>query len=244
MKFLKNLLGASNDDALIYDTGVEMGQITPRWPIIRCRGDQAHQIIAKEAQNRDHTPIVLGSMRAVEMMYDGTPRDLSEIETRAAKFSFDAYMTQARFEWAQTDRPKRGPFDPVLSQSDAITLALWDVARQEPYQTVHIGLFPTSDATQVPAYLDCGGWNAFPQAEVHMGLMRRWRDRYGARMVGHSHDTITMHALRPPATQEDAIALAEEHYAYCPDIIDQGFGTLDGLAAVLINAPTWQFWWD
>ena len=35
-----------------------------------------------------------------------------------------------------------------------------------------------------------------------------------------------------------------EQFAYCPDIVDQGAGTLEALAAVLVNASVWFFWWD
>ncbi len=31
---------------------------------------------------------------------------------------------------------------------------------------------------------------------------------------------------------------------YCPDIVDQGVGTLDALATVLVSGSVWFFWWD
>jgi hypothetical protein len=43
-----------------------------------------------------------------------------------------------------------------------------------------------------------------------------------------------------------ALALAWEHFVYCPDRVYQctRTGTLDELAAELLNAPVWYFWWD
>jgi hypothetical protein len=38
--------------------------------------------------------------------------------------------------------------------------------------------------------------------------------------------------------------LAQEQYAYCEDIVEQGTGSLANLAATLLDAPTWHFWWD
>jgi len=35
-----------------------------------------------------------------------------------------------------------------------------------------------------------------------------------------------------------------EMYSYCPDIIDQGVGTLEALAADLMAGHWWYFWWD
>ena len=50
-----------------------------------------------------------------------------------------------------------------------------------------------------------------------------------------THDTIELHVARPPRTRDDALALAYEQYAYCPDIVDQRAVTLDALAAGLVN---------
>ena len=59
-----------------------------------------------------------------------------------------------------------------------------------------------------------------------------------------THDTIELHVARSPRTRDDALALAYEQYAYCSDIVDQGAGTLEALAAVLVHASVWFFWWD
>ena len=42
-----------------------------------------------------------------------------------------------------------------------------------------------------------------------------------------------------------AMALAQEHDAYCPDTIDQGpYGTVRELGAELLESTCWYFWWD
>jgi hypothetical protein len=250
MSILKKLFGPDDDQALIYEAGSMVETIVTRFPLIRCHSDLAQAVIAKEAQNRDHTPIIIGSIRSVELLNDSTPRPTTEIALRAAKFDFPSWMDQAKLDWETRSEktknpvPPRGPADTHTNHADAIDSAVWDPARGAALQTIYIALFPTADPTEVPAYLDCGGWNAFPETEVHMGLMRRWRDRFGARLIGHSHDTLTFHVVRPPHTLAEALVLAEEHYAYCPDVVDQGFETLDALAGALLNAATWQFWWD
>ncbi len=245
MKLLKKLFKPEDSKALIYQAGAQLEDVTLRWPVIECSGEQAAAVIAKEANNRDHTPVILGPTRSLQMMMSvEQPRPVKDILQRASKFDFDAYMRQAKQEWAELNLPVRGSFAEFSVVADAIDAASIDVVRNAPYKKLYIGLVPTSDPTEVPAYLDCGAWNAFPEAEVHIGLMRRWRDRYGARLIGHSNDTLTFHVLRPPLSQNEALALAEEHYAYCNDIVDQGYGTLDALAGALIGSETWQFWWD
>jgi hypothetical protein len=40
------------------------------------------------------------------------------------------------------------------------------------------------------------------------------------------------------------MAVAREQYAYCPDIVDQGVGSIGELAAEHVCSPSWYFWWD
>jgi uncharacterized protein DUF4253 len=113
-----------------------------------------------------------------------------------------------------------------------------------PLAKVYIGLAPTDDWTTIPAYLRWGGWNACPASEYHVAAMRTWRDRYGAELIGMSFDTINLRVANKPGTREEALALARDHYTYCNDIIDQGFGTTSALAADLMANDWWYFWWD
>jgi hypothetical protein len=53
-----------------------------------------------------------------------------------------------------------------------------------------------------------------------------------------------LRVARRPATREAALELAREQYLYCNDIVDQGTGSLSGLAASLTTDDWWFFWWD
>lgn len=50
----------------------------------------------------------------------------------------------------------------------------------------------------------------------------------------------------PPRDRDTALALAWEHFVFCPDRVHQGTDeeTLEALAAELLDAPVWYFWWD
>lgn len=50
-----------------------------------------------------------------------------------------------------------------------------------------------------------------------------WDDRYGVHVVATAHDRLTVQFEHLP---EDLIAFANEIADFCPDIIDQGFGTM------------------
>lgn len=80
--------------------------------------------------------------------------------------------------------------------------------------------------------------------EEQVAMLRYWNARYGVELVGLSGDTLNLRIARPPTTREGAMTLAEEQYYYCTDIVDQGVETLSGLAATLVGARWWFFWWD
>lgn len=246
MKLITRLFGPKPQPVLIYQPGQRVGSVDPVWPVIECPSGMAQKIIAQEAHNRDITPIILGSMRSLELIHEAQQAsDPANALRRSSLFDFDAWMRQAHEEWAEApDMPPRGPVYSHAPHGDAIDMAVWNPLTSAPFKTVYIGLFPTADVTQIPGLITGGGWNSYPEAGVHIALHRRWRDRYGARLIGHGHDTMTFHVLRPPRDLAGSLDLAEEFYAYCPDLIDQGFGNLDTLAAALRNAPTWHFWWD
>ncbi len=77
-----------------------------------------------------------------------------------------------------------------------------------------------------------------------MARLRRWQERFGAEVVAVSHDVVELRVLRPPTNPAVCVALAHEHYAYCGDIVHQGFGSLARLAGSLLDARAWYFWWD
>jgi hypothetical protein len=97
---------------------------------------------------------------------------------------------------------------------------------------------------KIPAYFNFGGWNNCPSPEVQCAIWKYWQQEYGAKIVGVSNDVIEAHVSKPPTTEDEAMALAWQHYAYCNDIIDQGDETVAKLASVLINHHCWYFWWD
>lgn len=132
---------------------------------------------------------------------------------------------------------------PGTSAGAGLTVAS-DLLSGAPFARVHILLLPTGDGAEVPAYLRWGGWNACPPPEIHVALLRDWKRRYGAELVGINRDTINLRVSRRPATRDEALALAREQYLYCEDIVVQGVGTFAALGATLMEGDWWFFWWD
>jgi hypothetical protein len=119
-----------------------------------------------------------------------------------------------------------------------------DTLSGAPLEKVLIVTLPTDDSSTIPAYLHWGHWNGCPAPEYHVAALRSWRERFGAELVGLSHDVMNVRVKSRPSTREAALDLAREQYVYCRDIVDQGVQTLSALAAVLMESDWWYFWWD
>jgi len=59
------------------------------------------------------------------------------------------------------------------------------------------------------------------------------------------HRLAALRETGEPADSPAAQAVAAEHYAFCPDNVDQGCGSLEEYAAKeVLGSPQWSFWWD
>ncbi|MEU8489531.1 DUF4253 domain-containing protein [Streptomyces sp. NPDC048641] len=76
-------------------------------------------------------------------------------------------------------------------------------------------------------------------------MVRDWEVRFGARVVAVGFSTLHLSIATPPVRAEDALAVAAEHFAFCPDNIWQGsYPDLASYADDLIDLNCWEFWWD
>jgi hypothetical protein len=126
-------------------------------------------------------------------------------------------------------------------EDDFIPIALDE--NLAPLPMVNIALIPARNAAEVPAYLNYGGWNTCPFPAYQVAALRSWRDRYGAELVsiGSSIELLT---ARPPTSRDEALALAREQQAFCPDIHWDTKWTLSEIAAMRMAVRWWSFWWN
>ncbi|MFE8979032.1 DUF4253 domain-containing protein [Streptomyces cyaneofuscatus] len=110
-----------------------------------------------------------------------------------------------------------------------------------------MALVPARRSADIPAAI---GWSGPVNHENDVArlcaVLRSWEDRYDARVVVLGFDTMIVSVGRPPTTPEEARALAAEHYAFCPDNIDQSPPyDLDAYAEKhVLDQEVWSFWWD
>ncbi|MFF7357849.1 MULTISPECIES: DUF4253 domain-containing protein [Streptomyces] len=110
----------------------------------------------------------------------------------------------------------------------------------------HLALVAARRSADIPAAI---GWTGPVNYEGDVAricaVLRSWEDRFGIRVVALGPDVLVVSVAAPPATREEAEALAAEHFALCPDNVLQGErDTLGAYAKSLIGAPSWTFWWD
>src|SRR4029079_16807335 len=91
----------------------------------------------------------------------------------------------------------------------------------------HLGLVAVNrpaDALDAVGWMGAANYDGDPldMSTVH----RSWEVRFDAYLVGLGHDTMQIAVGRPPRDLAAATAIAAEHFAFCPDNIQQGAGSI------------------
>ena len=71
--------------------------------------------------------------------------------------------------------------------------------------------------------------------------LKEWDSFYGLQIVGAGMDWLYAEFENPPT---DWASFAEEVYEFCPDVVDQGTGSVDALAVELKKMRGVYLWWD
>ena len=178
------------------------------------------------------------------MLADIPPRSTAEVLTAAEgiRFPTDLQVWTGARQQEDLDAPE-GEWPSSLDAGGEGLSVATDISTQRFHNEVHILLIPAQFSWELPAYLKFGDFNECHPAEYHVAALRSWHDRFGAELVGINADTLNVRSARCPE-REEAIALAREQYAYCQDIVEQGFDSISALAATLAANRWWGFWWD
>ncbi len=192
----------------------------------------------------------------------GQPNDLKSLQELAKQHTdspsiiIRESMTMKASVWFANERLNAGSDDnefdadeligdwPDAATPQQMMLMHRNVSTMQPHAHVMLGLVKIALPWHLPAHVKYGGWNSCPPPAVHCALFRYWQELYGAEIIGMSADVVECMVSRPPRDRESALKLAWEQYCYCGDIIEQSPGSLTELAASLIDAKHWYFWWD
>ncbi|HOF87503.1 MAG TPA: DUF4253 domain-containing protein [Armatimonadota bacterium] len=200
-----------------------------------------------ELRSPDFIPILLGDaedLLAHHALLAKDPYTMRDLLGRVQSIGMPEWWLTARAH-ALEDRFAEvlGAWPEEPAPLDTVQ-ALYDADTGEPRAEVFIARLPLARSADAPALLRFGGWNGSPFPEEHVAIARAWREEFGAEIIAVTARTLEFTVARPPATRDAADALALTHFAYCPDIVNTGVGTLSNLAARLLNAPNWCFRWE
>jgi hypothetical protein len=123
-------------------------------------------------------------------------------------------------------------------------------------QPARIGLVPAQRPADVPAAV---GWSVFgadgpdefgavqwsANAVWVASVLRSFEDRFGATLLKLGPGAgLRLLVERPPRALEHATQIAAEHSVFCDECAGQGLREVSDIAAELVGAPIWTFWWD
>ncbi len=118
----------------------------------------------------------------------------------------------------------------------------------ERIQDRRIGLVAAERPADVIAALGwVGAVNIHDDPALLSAVLRSWEVRWNARLVEIGFDTLMLTVGNPPRDDKTALALAAEHFAFCPDNITQGSAgveTIEAYGKSLNQNRVWEFWWD
>ncbi|MHA4820001.1 DUF4253 domain-containing protein [Streptomyces aculeolatus] len=85
---------------------------------------------------------------------------------------------------------------------------------------------PACDAAACGAdALTAAAWSGpanYDDTAKFSAVVRDWERRFGARVVGVGFDTLHLSVAGPSLQAQDALLVAADHFAFCPDNVWQG----------------------
>ena len=218
------------------------------YELLHVPGSEAVKTLSDLRARGGGTPIILGNeesfeqvVECMELNDESTTDELIEVARQIDVLQWLASREAADPEYYEME-PAAWPEEEV-SPNTALS-AHCDVLSGEPHSQVMLTILPTTESWTAPCFLKIGNWNEVPRAEEHAALFKYWSEQFGATVACIANDVIEMTVARPASTCDEALALARQQFIYCPDIVHQGVGSVEALAATLIGSTVWYFWWD
>jgi hypothetical protein len=201
----------------------------------------------EELRTPDFTPVILGDgdgLRRRVALLARDPFTVADIQSRVRSIGTPEWWFTARTHaLEECFEDVVGEWPAEYTPHDTVQ-AIYNRATGGPLPEVFITRLPIKDSWDAPVMLRFGGWDDSPFPEEHTAIARAWHEQYGAEIIAVTADTLEFAVSRPPATRDAAEELAMDQFAYCETLITHLTGSIRALAASLLNAPYWFFWWE
>lgn len=105
----------------------------------------------------------------------------------------------------------------------------------------NIGILKTTDKYTVLKQIATDGINWDITNDSLISIIKTFDKKYSLELIGASGDWCEFIIHNDP---KNWIQFAKEVYKVCPDVVDQGTGTVEALADEMKNTKRLYFWWD
>jgi hypothetical protein len=105
----------------------------------------------------------------------------------------------------------------------------------------NVSIMKVSGFPEVLQVMGTNGWNYDISPEMVIKKLKEWDNRFGLILIGAGFDWFEAEFQRTP---QDMMGFAKEVYEFCPDVVDQGTGTVEALASEMRDSNTVYLWWD
>jgi hypothetical protein len=109
------------------------------------------------------------------------------------------------------------------------------------YSPDEITILKTNDVFDLLRFEGTNGVNYDIFCEDIITKLNLWDEKYGLEIFAVGFDVIQAHYKKSPSNLDEH---ATELYDFCPDIVEQGAGTIDELKLVIARTKQLYLWWD
>ncbi|WP_025273056.1 DUF4253 domain-containing protein [Haloglycomyces albus] len=177
-------------------------------------------------------PVLLGSS---EDWRDGGESIIHESSQELDRASQLDPSTILQHKAAEAGEPARGV--PILQRRR-------DTDFDTPSRAGLIGLVKADHSWQLPALLSWkGSTNWELHGAEHAAILNYWNQKYDIEIIAMTFDVIELFVANPPQDDNEALEVAHEAFAYCPDLLDSGVPTIQDLAEHMVKSRAWYFQW-
>lgn len=109
------------------------------------------------------------------------------------------------------------------------------------YAEDKLALVPSKDDLEYLRMIRPDGINHGLSADDVIEKYQTWNQQFGLKLNGAGRSWLEAEILKDPP---DWQAFAQEVYQFCPNVIDQGVGSVEILAEEMMNHYSLHLWWD
>jgi hypothetical protein len=147
-------------------------------------------------------------------------------------------------EWPGLAPPERTPLTPAERQQALEVMLPRIRAAHGATPQARIGLVAADRPADMLLVIGWAGLENCGESLLELtAVLRSWEDRFGARLIDVGYADLRLFVERPPRTLEAAQRIAAEQVVFNGECLDAAMD-IPNLAARLVNAPCWTFWWD